>query len=169
MSDPGKLSTTMRIEIPPERADSEGNKLQEPRAVQRKSVRPDQSGETDPCATTCDAAFQNFFQNVYDAVVLTNPDGRIVDANRRAERFLQYSRDEAYGYDIMAFISGADGSVMRSIHETLENDRFVLIQAFCRRRDGGLFPAEISVNRCSLSHSPYLCFFIRDISVRKEA
>ena len=51
---------------------------------------------------------------------------------------------------------------------SLQSNRFVLIQAFCQRADGSMFPAEISVNRLPLSGKLHLSFFIRDITIRKE-
>jgi PAS domain S-box-containing protein len=71
--------------------------------------------------------------------------------------------------NILDVISGADPNLLSTIWNTLENDRFVLIQAFCARQDESIFPAEISVNRLNLSTQVYLSFFIRDITRRKAA
>ncbi|MGQ9663412.1 MAG: PAS domain-containing protein, partial [Kiritimatiellia bacterium] len=43
-----------------------------------------------------------------------------------------------------------------------------LIQAYCLRKDGSFFPAEIAVSRMHLGRT-YLCFFIRDITLRRQA
>jgi PAS domain S-box-containing protein len=56
---------------------------------------------------------------------------------------------------------------MKSITETLAQERFALLQAYCRRRDGSSFPAEIAVSRLS-GNKVRFCFFIRDISVRHQ-
>ncbi|HAS81807.1 MAG TPA: hypothetical protein DCS43_03815, partial [Verrucomicrobia bacterium] len=50
----------------------------------------------------------------------------------------------------------------------LQNDRSTLIMAHCRRQDGSTFPSEIAVNRMR-SGGDALCFFIRDITVRRQA
>ena len=65
-------------------------------------------------------------------------------------------------------ISGADQSLIDTLCENLENERFTLIQAYCVRKDGSFFPSEIAVNKLHLE-SKHLCFFLRDITVRRQA
>jgi sigma-B regulation protein RsbU (phosphoserine phosphatase) len=112
------------------------------------------------------ADFQELLRNLYDAALITDFDGRIVDANPRAVKFLGYRKRELYTRKITDFLSGAGDALLPTIRETLQNDRFVLIQAHCTRKDGSLFPSEVSTNRLHVSAQDYLCFFIRDVSER---
>jgi len=170
MPDDYDFSTTMRIDIAPD-LDGETpksvsirpDKEQKPRAV--KGVR--KTDVKSPIIGSPD--FRELFQNVYDAALITTLDGGIITANERAIHRLQYKLKDLAGLNILNLISGASRTLVETICDTLENDRFVLIQAFCCRRDETLFPAEISVNRLQLSGTGYLNFFIRDVTVRKEA
>jgi PAS domain S-box-containing protein len=108
------------------------------------------------------------FQNGYDAAFVTDWSGKIMEANLRAVDFFGYRPEEFCRMFITDLISGSDESLPRTIRENLEHERFMLIQAHCARKGGALFPAEISVNKVNLSKRPYLCFMIRDVTVRRQ-
>ncbi len=113
--------------------------------------------------------FQALLQSIYDAVFVTDGEGNIVGTNRRAEQFFAASRTEICRHRVVDWLCGADEGLLQTVAETLEGNRFVLIQALCRRADESEFPAEISVCRLRIGGRPYLGFFIRDITLRKEA
>jgi PAS domain S-box-containing protein len=105
---------------------------------------------------------------VYDAAFITSISGRILEVNDRAIEFMHYDKSTLCSKNFIDLIDGADESLMQNISETLKRERFALLQAFCRRRDASLFPAEIAVSHLS-GDSVRLCFFVRDITVRHNA
>lgn len=113
--------------------------------------------------------FQVLLQSIYDAVFITNPQGAITGANVRAEQFFGCNRTELCKKNVLDWLCGAERGLLDTILGSLENNRFVLIQALCRRTDETMFPAEISVSRLPLGGKTHLSFFIRDITWRKEA
>lgn len=119
-------------------------------------------------AATTHSRYEELLESVYDAAVITAPSGKIIEVNGRAVEFLGYDREQMCQMSMVNVIDGADDSVMRNIADTLLNERFALLQAFCLRNDGSSFPAEIAVNRLS-TDNVRLCFFIRDVSVRHQA
>jgi PAS domain S-box-containing protein len=161
-----QFSSTMRIDIPPDllgggdqqRLKSETTGIHKPRPT-GKLLRKDK-----PPAKSL---FSQLLQSIYDGCLITDLTGTIVDANTRVLEFLKRELEDVRGLQVAHLISGSDERLVPSIRESLENDRFVLIQAYCTRSDGTIFPAEISVNRL-IGEEPRLCFFIRDITVRKE-
>lgn len=156
----------MRIDIPPDLlAGGDQQRLKgDPTVVQKtrqtsKLVRKEK--------TPSKSLFSQLLQSIYDGCLITDIEGMIVDANARVLEFLKRDLEDVRGLRVAHLISGADESLVPSIRETLENDRFVLIQAYVTRSDGSLFPAEISVNFLE-GEDKRLCFFIRDITVRKQ-
>jgi phosphoserine phosphatase RsbU/P len=113
--------------------------------------------------------FQVLLQSIYDAVFITDPQGVISGANVRAEQFFLSTRAELCKKNVLDWLCGADRSLLDTILASLEGNRFVLIQALCRRTDETMFPAEISVSRLALGGKTHLSFFIRDITLRKES
>jgi sigma-B regulation protein RsbU (phosphoserine phosphatase) len=168
--DEDSFLTTRHIDIPPE--------LNEELSVSQKtSVTPDvrrgkviriskAKAGTRPLG---DADFQELLQSIYDAVLITDLNGQVINGNVRAVQFFLSDVEELCRKTVLDLISGADASLLATIRQTLQSDRFVLIQACCNRKDGTIFPAEISVNLLPLSGKDFLSFFIRDVTLRKEA
>ena len=112
--------------------------------------------------------FHRLLHALYDAVIVSDLNGKIVDINVRAEEFFHYAKSEVIGLSVLQIISGADATLLDTVNENLESERFTLIQAYCLREDGSYFPSEIVVSRIELE-VPRLCFFVRDITVRRQA
>lgn len=112
--------------------------------------------------------YDRLLQSVYDAALITDVSGNIRDANVRAVEFFRCDRERLCGLSLADVVSGADDALVGTLLENLENERFTLIQAYCVRRDGSFFPAEIAVNKLLLDEE-HLCFFMRDITLRRQA
>ncbi|HEY8241129.1 MAG TPA: PAS domain-containing protein, partial [Kiritimatiellia bacterium] len=161
-----QFSSTMRIDIPPDLLG--GGDQQKLKGETTGIHKPRQTGKVsrkDKSASK--SLFSQLLQSIYDGCLISDPDGMIVDANTRVLEFIKRELDDVKGLRVAHLISGADEALIPSIRESLENDRFVLIQAYVNRSDGSIFPAEISVNSLD-GDERRLCFFIRDITVRKE-
>ena len=113
--------------------------------------------------------YSQLVQNIYDAMLLTTSDGAIVDANSRAEEFLLYEIAQLSAMRMYQIICGLDDDVVRTISDNLNNERFTMVEAYCERRNKSVFPAEIVASKLSFGGRPHLCFFIRDITKRKES
>jgi PAS domain S-box-containing protein len=113
--------------------------------------------------------YKKLLESVYDAVLLAEGAGRVVDFNSRAGDFFRCREDQLYSTNVIQLISGADENLLAAIHRNLEEHRYTLIECKCVRRDGTFFPAEVAVNRVNLDSESQLCFFVRDITVRKRA
>ena len=112
---------------------------------------------------------QSLFQNGYDATLITDMAGAILQGNHRAHEFLCANGRSLSGINVTTIISGADASLVGKLVQALETERYVRIHAWCSSGDGTFFPAEIAVYRSQAGISRHLCFFIRDITWRKEA
>ncbi len=153
----------MRIDLPPD-----ADETNRPPASQSPATAAAEAAATAAAPPGGDD-FQELFASVYDAALITDPQGNIICANSRAEEFFQFPLQHFTQMHITDLISGADESLVPTIKNSLESDRFILIQAFCYQADGNTFPAEVSVNLLRLSGEHYLSFFIRDVTFRKEA
>jgi len=105
--------------------------------------------------------------NVYDAALVTTLDGIVVTANVRATEFLGFPPEEFRRLRLSRVVAGVTPELMLSLRDHLEHDRFALIQGYCLRKNGTTFPAEIAATLLSRERSR-LCFFIRDITRRKQ-
>ncbi len=113
---------------------------------------------------------RSLFQNAYDATVITSLSGEILQVNDRAVEFLSGPGEKIVGRNIRDLISGAESDLIEKIMGALATERFVRIHAWCRGGNGAYFPTEIAVYSSSTGDfASHLCFFIRDITWRKEA
>ncbi len=115
------------------------------------------------------SSYAALLQSIYDGVIIASPNGRISEYNARALDLLECGNDYLDDSDVMKLISGADTALWEALRKNLEERRYTLIEARVIRCDGSSFPAEIAVNWMKREESGLLCFFIRDISVRKQA
>ena len=116
-----------------------------------------------------DSDFQQLLQNVYDGAIIADYQGRIVDVNVRLCQFVGYDHHDLCRMELFDLLYGADETILPMIRENLASTRFVLLQAFFVRKDGSVFPTETAINRLFLSGQDYLCFFVRDITLRRQA
>lgn len=118
---------------------------------------------------------QSIVSTALDGIIVVDRDGRIIDYNRAAERIFGYSREEAIGADMEALV--VPDNLMES-HRTGMNrfrepgNRQVvgngLFKLEARRKDGSIFPVEISINSADSDDGEIFVSFMRDIS-RREA
>lgn len=165
------LSQTMRIDLIPDvpSEPSEGGHKQvvlSPSSATRRIRRAIKPG---PATGAGESKFQQLLQSIYDAALITDLSGQILDSNVRAVEFLLYEKDALSQLMLFDIVSGADETLISTLSDNLENERFTLIQAYCIRSDGSFFPAEIAVNKLVFDENTNLCFFIRDITLRKQA
>ncbi|MDD4872342.1 MAG: ATP-binding protein [Kiritimatiellae bacterium] len=163
-----ECAKTMRIDIHP---DFLGESLARKNRESRTEVKSDTlvmtTGKVKECRRSPE--YEKLLQSIYDAVLITDAKGRIIDFNSRAVDFILCDENELEGSSILGLISGADESLLTAIRQNLQDHRYTLIEAFCVRRDKSTFPGEIAVNKINLDKDGQLCFFVRDVTVRKRA
>jgi sigma-B regulation protein RsbU (phosphoserine phosphatase) len=165
----GELSRTMRIDLTAEALQQAPGRqaVGVPARPRRPIIRI-----TKPKTVTGqvgDSDFQQLLQNVYDGAVITDLAGQIVETNLRLSQFVGYEHDELSHMSIFDLLYGSDETIIPMIRENLASTRFILLQAYFLRKDSSLFPAETAINRLYLSGQDYLCFFVRDITLRRTA
>ena len=115
-----------------------------------------------------DTPYDKLLESVYDGVFITDRRGVILDFNGRAADFFLLDEAQLLGLPLIDLISGADEQLIDTVLENLNSSRYTLIEARCRRANGTSFPAEIAVNQVDLDMEGQLCFFVRDITLRRQ-
>lgn len=167
MSEKESFSRTMRIDLIPD-APSDSLAGRKKRIVVSTTVKKVVPAHFRSSTPDQDSKYRELLRSVYDGALITDLGGRIVDCNPRACDFFLYSRDEWLRLTVPEVISGADAKLIGELWQNLQNERFTLIQAYCVRKDGTHFPAEIAVNKLLLGEVR-LCFFVRDITIRRQS
>jgi len=107
-----------------------------------------------------------------DAMITIDGEGRIIAMNPATEQVFRYSTDELIGRNVSVLMpepwDSSHGIYLARYHETGE-ERILgrRREVLGRRRDGSIFPAEISISR--VDHLGYFVGIVRDITHRKRA
>jgi diguanylate cyclase (GGDEF)-like protein/PAS domain S-box-containing protein len=101
-----------------------------------------------------------------DIVLLTDDTGRIVEANDRAVAAYGLPRDELIGMPMIRLRD--EKSATRMVGQGAASDGIVY-EVQHRRRDGSLFPVEVSVRSLDAGGRQFSQAIIRDISERRRA
>jgi PAS domain S-box-containing protein len=123
-----------------------------------------------PVATLVAATelYRELHDHVRDIILVIDADsGRIVEANGAAEQAYQYTRAELLALAIYDLRVEAPPSVIGQMR--VADRQGTLFEALHRRKDGSLFPVEVSSRGETLGGGRYLLSIIRDITERKRA
>ncbi len=157
------MTKTMRLDLPAE------DSLQ---IRQRMLLLPERDTDqvlTDPPKKSLGSPdIVEFFENSYDGVLIAEPAGIIREANPRSVQFLRYPREELCKMFIDQVISGIDAKMLEAVDAALQTNRHVFIQGYCIRQDATTFPVDIAVSRMVFAQKNYLCFLLRDVSLRHK-
>lgn len=109
-----------------------------------------------------------------DAVILINHDGIVQAFNRSAERVFGFRAEEVLGRNVSMLMTARDRDqhdayLQRYLRTGVAHIIGIGREVQARRRDGGEFPALLSVGRIAGSEPPRFVGFIQDITVRAQA
>lgn len=112
--------------------------------------------------------FRQFLSGMYDAVVITDHSGHIVEINERAEEHFGYTIDDLLDRHISVLISGVTAEVVQRIRRGFEENNRMLIDGVGICRDGSKFAGEITVAQIDLMTPDDLVFTIRNVDRRRK-
>jgi PAS domain S-box-containing protein len=118
--------------------------------------------------------FRQLLEAAPDAIVEVAADGKIVLVNRIAEEMFGYVRDELLGQSVDMLVPDAiRHQHYRHRDSYLEHPRTrpmgTGLELHARRRDGSLFPVEISLSPIQTERGMHVTAVIRDVTERKRA
>ncbi|MFP5230680.1 MAG: PAS domain S-box protein [Acidobacteriota bacterium] len=125
-------------------------------------------------ATRLERRFRQLLEAAPDAIVEVAADGKIVLVNRIAEEMFGYVRDELLAQSVDILVPDAIRRQHYRHRDTyLEQPRTrpmgTGLDLHARRRDGTLFPVEISLSPIQTESGMHVTAVIRDVTERKRA
>lgn len=113
--------------------------------------------------------YQQLLGGLYDAVLITDPNGYVIDANPRVEEFFKYSANETWDIMVGELITGVNSALLERVRKGLDQGRFILLDAKCVRKDGSTFSGEVSISSIKLVNGGDFVFAVRNVDRRKNA
>ncbi|MGC8657639.1 MAG: ATP-binding protein [Desulfomonilaceae bacterium] len=113
--------------------------------------------------------FKSIFENSLDGLLFTSPEGQVLQANRAAQIMLGRTEDEIVKMGRDSFVDLTDVRYWTSLETRKMTGKF-LGEVNFKRKDGSIFPAEISSVTFDDSQGKGRAItVVRDISERKMA
>ena len=112
------------------------------------------------------------YEQVIDAVILTDLQGRITALNPAAQRIFGYTQPELAGRPLATLVADEKRRLEPLIQATMDNpvgSNWVSREIYMRERNGGSRLMDISISRIFLGGQHDYLLIMRDISERKEA
>jgi PAS domain S-box-containing protein len=107
---------------------------------------------------------------LYEAVLLCSADGRVVEANARALKLFGAAETELQDRPISDLVLGLGSDLLASVLRSLDEGRFTVLDAYCRRPNGTSFAAEAAISRLPVGDAPPLLLLaVRNVERRRRA
>jgi formate hydrogenlyase transcriptional activator len=129
--------------------------------------------KTEEALRRSEQRFRSLFEFSPDAIVVTNPNGKIADANAQLEQFFGYSRSELVGQLIEVLIPER----FRVAHPKHRSDYMAGprvrsmgagLELYGRRKDGTEFPVDVMLGPLEGTEGALVLGVIRDLSQKKK-
>ncbi len=104
-----------------------------------------------------------------DVILLTDSEGNILEANGRALSVYGYSQEEMTKLNIAELHSPHVQVSFKDLLQSINLQNGCIFESLHKRKDGTIFPAEISTRVIELFGKPGFQSIIRNISERKQA
>jgi PAS domain S-box-containing protein len=120
-----------------------------------------------------EARFRGLLDAAPDAIVIVDRGGRVVLANRQAEALFGYEATELVGQLVEVLIpegyrGGHVGHRDRYVAQPRARPMGVGLDLSARRKDGSVFPVEISLSPLETSEGLLVSASVRDVTERKR-
>ncbi len=116
--------------------------------------------------------YRTLFESAGDAIFILDAEGdtpgRIVAANRAAAEMHGYTVKELSALNIADLDGPSDAKKVKERIRRILGGEWLKAEVMHRRKDGTLFPVEISAGLLEIENRKYVFAFDRDITERKE-
>lgn len=113
--------------------------------------------------------YKEILAGMYDAVLVTDPSGRVIDCNDRATEYFGYAKSELWDQPIESLVHSVNPQLLERLRKAISGNRHVLLDTLYFSKTGESFPAEVAVSGIRLVNDGDLVFFIRNTEKRHRA
>ena len=112
--------------------------------------------------------FRQFLAGMYDSVVITDPNGHIIEINPRAEEHFGFTQDEVLDQPISKLVAGLSTEIVQRIRRGLGEDHRMLLDGRGLCKNGEKFWCEVTVSVIDLMDPDDLVFTVRNVERRRK-
>jgi PAS domain S-box-containing protein len=110
----------------------------------------------------------SFLAGLYDGILIIDPKGYLLKSNERACEIFNCSEADLWGINCSELIPQLNAQVLYKIRAQIEERRFTVVSAVCKRLDETEFPAEIAISRITMNNDINMVLSIRNSERRSK-
>jgi PAS domain S-box-containing protein/putative nucleotidyltransferase with HDIG domain len=112
--------------------------------------------------------YRNLFQKSHDAIFIHDISGKIIDVNSRVKELFGYGKEEILDLTIDKLHPATDLSMSARAFKEVGQKGYVEFEINFKKKDGNIFPAEVSSSLFEISGRKIIQGVVRDISERRQ-
>jgi len=112
--------------------------------------------------------YSNLFQQSNDKIIMHDLDGHIIDANQKALSHFGYTISEMSSLKIPELHPEGALDKSEEAFRKISQDGFVRFEIDFKKKNGDIFPAEVSSSLFKIGGKPVIQGIVRDITERKK-
>ena len=112
--------------------------------------------------------YRQLMAGMYDALLVTDPNGHLIDLNPRAAEYFMCQQEEVWDKPVATLIPGVTTQMVSRIRKGLDDARHIMLDAKCQRKDGTWFAAEVTISVIDLINNGDLVFTVRNTERRRK-
>lgn len=120
---------------------------------------------------TSEQKFNQIFNSASDVFILYKINGGMTffDCNKSFENLYGYSKEEVFGKDVSLIVDEKYAAVISNNVNNLKQDKSVIFESYHVKKDGSLFPVEVSAKRIFIGDVEFILAIERDITQTLDA
>jgi len=112
--------------------------------------------------------YRTLFTTSTDAIFVETLYGDVLDCNEAACRIFGYTREELLELTVADLVPDAVAATLPDLITEELATGGIFVEAENKRKDGAIFPVEVSTRLINLGGEPCVLAYVRDITVRKQ-
>jgi PAS domain S-box-containing protein len=113
--------------------------------------------------------YRSLFMAETDAIIVFDAETlQVLDGNDAAAKLYGYAREERFSIKAL-MVSGEIEKSAATINEVRQTGSAKVLERLHKKRDGTIFPVELSLSMTSIGGRQVICAIVRDITDRKKA
>ncbi len=113
--------------------------------------------------------YSNLFHQSNDAIFLHDLDGNIIDVNEKTLKLFEYTKPEILSIKIPVLHPPEMSEASRNAFEKIAKDGFTNFEINFMKKNGEVFPADVSSSLFTVGGKTVIQGIVRDITERKQA
>ncbi|HTY13564.1 MAG TPA: CHASE4 domain-containing protein, partial [Candidatus Omnitrophota bacterium] len=118
--------------------------------------------------TESEKKFQKLFESIPEAIFLETLEGKIIDCNLSAVNMSGYSKEELLRLSAANLVPGDVSGEFPRLIETTVTLGSSSLEAFNRRKNGEVFPVDVTMVAIEMKGVKYMLVVVRDVTDKKR-